>query len=36
LTPIWLVPSIFVVGQSLSDYVLAPNLVGRRVHLNPV
>jgi predicted PurR-regulated permease PerM len=36
LTPIWLVPAIFVVGQSLSDYVLAPYLVGRRVHLNPV
>jgi predicted PurR-regulated permease PerM len=35
-TPIWLVPAIFVVGQSLSDYVLAPYLVGRRVHLNPV
>jgi predicted PurR-regulated permease PerM len=35
-TPIWLVPAVFVVGQSLSDYVLAPYLVGRRVHLNPV
>ena len=35
-TPIWLVPSVFFVGQSLSDYVLAPYLVGRRVHLNPV
>jgi predicted PurR-regulated permease PerM len=35
-TPIWLVPVVFVVGQSLSDYVLAPYLVGRRVHLNPV
>jgi predicted PurR-regulated permease PerM len=35
-TPIWLVPVIFVVGQSLSDYVLAPYLVGRRVHLSPV
>ena len=33
---IWLVPAVFVVGQSLSDYVLAPYLVGRRVHLNPV
>ncbi len=33
---ILLVPVIFVVGQSLSDYVLAPYLVGRRVHLNPV
>jgi predicted PurR-regulated permease PerM len=35
-TPIWLVPVIFLLGQSLSDYVLAPYLVGRRVHLNPV
>jgi len=35
-TPIWLVPTIFVVGQSLSDYVLAPYLVSRRVNLNPV
>jgi len=35
-TPIWLVPIVFFVGQSLSDYVLAPYLVGRRVHLNPV
>jgi predicted PurR-regulated permease PerM len=34
--PIWLVPVVFVVGQSLADYVLAPYLVGRRVHLNPV
>ena len=34
--PIWLVPAVFVVGQSLADYVLAPYLVGRRVHLNPV
>jgi predicted PurR-regulated permease PerM len=33
---IWLVPVVFVVGQSLADYVLAPYLVGRRVHLNPV
>jgi len=34
--PIWLVLAVFVVGQSLADYVLAPYLVGRRVHLNPV
>jgi predicted PurR-regulated permease PerM len=34
--PIWLVPAVFVVGQSLADYVLAPYLVGRRVHLSPV
>jgi predicted PurR-regulated permease PerM len=31
-----LVPLVFFVGQSLADYVLAPYLIGRRVHLNPV
>jgi predicted PurR-regulated permease PerM len=35
-TSILLVPGIFFIGQSLADYVLAPYLVGRRVHLNPV
>jgi predicted PurR-regulated permease PerM len=35
-TPILLVFAIFLVGQSLSDYVLAPYFVGNRVHLNPV
>jgi predicted PurR-regulated permease PerM len=35
-TLILLVPAVFLVGQSLSDYVLAPYLVARRVHLNPV
>jgi predicted PurR-regulated permease PerM len=35
-TMILLVPAIFLVGQSLADYVLSPYLVGRRVHLNPV
>jgi predicted PurR-regulated permease PerM len=35
-TPIVLVPLVFFAGQSLADYVLAPFLVGRRVHLNPV
>src|SRR5256885_16619601 len=30
------VPAIFFAGQSLSDYVLSPYLVGRRVDLNPV
>jgi predicted PurR-regulated permease PerM len=38
--PVWssilLVPATFFAGQSLADYVLAPYLVGRRVHLNPV
>ena len=29
-------PAIFLIGQALSDYVLAPYLIGRRVHLNPV
>jgi predicted PurR-regulated permease PerM len=31
-----LVPAVFFLGQSLGDYVLAPYLVGRRIHLNPV
>jgi predicted PurR-regulated permease PerM len=31
-----LVLAIFFAGQSLADYVLAPYLIGRRVHLNPV
>jgi predicted PurR-regulated permease PerM len=35
-TSILLVSAVFVIGQSLGDYVLAPYLVGRRVHLNPV
>jgi len=35
-TWILLVPPIFLIGQSLSDYGLSPYLVGRRVHLNPV
>ncbi len=33
---ILLVPAIFVIGNSLSDYVLAPVLVGRRIGLGPV
>jgi predicted PurR-regulated permease PerM len=33
---VWMVLAIFFVGQSLSDYVLSPYLVGRRVNLNPV
>jgi predicted PurR-regulated permease PerM len=33
---ILLVPAIFLVGQSLGDYVLSPYLVGRRIHLTPV
>src|SRR5262249_60760025 len=35
-TSILLVPAIFFVGQFLADYVGAPYLVGRRVHLSPV
>jgi predicted PurR-regulated permease PerM len=35
-TPILLVFGIFLVGQSLSDYVLVPYFVGNKVHLNPV
>jgi predicted PurR-regulated permease PerM len=30
------VVGIFLIGQLMADYVLAPRLVGRRVHLNPV
>jgi predicted PurR-regulated permease PerM len=35
-TPILLIAGIFLIGQSLSDYVLSPYFVGRRVNLNPV
>jgi predicted PurR-regulated permease PerM len=35
-TPILLVPAVFFIGQCFADYVLAPYLVARRVHLNPV
>jgi predicted PurR-regulated permease PerM len=35
-TPVLIVLGIFFVGQSISDYVLAPVLVGSKVHLNPV
>jgi predicted PurR-regulated permease PerM len=38
--PSWtLIPfvlGIFVVGQGIADYVLAPRLVGERIHLGPV
>ncbi len=33
---ILIVPAIFFIGQSLSDYLLSPYFVGRRVNLNPV
>jgi predicted PurR-regulated permease PerM len=35
-TPVVLVFGIFLIGQSLSDYVLVPYFVGNKVHLNPV
>jgi predicted PurR-regulated permease PerM len=35
-TPILLVLGIFFIGQGFSDYVLAPYLIGNKVHLNPV
>src|SRR5262245_28017069 len=35
-TSVLLVLAVFFIGQSLADYVLAPYLVGRKVHLNPV
>jgi predicted PurR-regulated permease PerM len=31
-----LVGSIFVVGETIADYVLSPRIIGRRVKLNPV
>ena len=30
------IPAVSFVGQNLSDYLLAPHLVGRRVNLGPV
>ena len=35
-TPILLVGGTFFLGEMLSDYVLAPRIIGRRVKLNPV
>jgi predicted PurR-regulated permease PerM len=35
-TPVFFVIAVFFIGQSLADYVLAPYLVGRSVHLKPV
>ena len=34
--PVLIVVGIFLVGQSVADYVLAPYLVGTKVQLNPV
>jgi predicted PurR-regulated permease PerM len=30
------IPLIFLLGSSLSDYALAPYLIGRRISLSPV
>ena len=35
-TPIFLVGLIFLAGETMSDYVLSPRIVGARVKLNPV
>ncbi len=35
-TPVVIVLAIFLVGETIADYALAPHLVGHRVHLNPV
>ncbi len=34
--PVAVVGGIFIVGEMLSDYLLSPRLIGRRVNLNPV
>ena len=34
--PVLMVVGVFLVGQCAADYVLAPYLVGTKVHLNPV
>ncbi len=34
--PVVVVGGIFIVGETLADYVLSPRLIGRRVNLNPV
>lgn len=36
LTPIIAAPAIFIVGQTIGDYVLSPYLIGQRIHLSPV
>ncbi|MCW2282613.1 putative PurR-regulated permease PerM [Rhodoblastus acidophilus] len=36
LTPILSAPAIFIVGQTVGDYVLSPYLIGQRIHLSPV
>ena len=34
--PLAIVGGIFLVGENLADYVLAPRIIGQRVKLNPV
>ena len=34
--PVLIVVGIFLIGQAVADYVLAPYLVGSKVHLHPV
>jgi predicted PurR-regulated permease PerM len=34
--PILIVLGIFLLGQSIADYVLAPVLIGSKVHLSPI
>lgn len=34
--PVAIVGGVFIVGEMLADYVLAPRVIGRRVKLNPV
>jgi len=35
-TPLAIVGSIFLIGETLADYVLSPRIIGSRVKLNPV
>jgi len=35
-TPVLMVLGIFFIGESLADYVLAPVLIGNKIHLSPV
>ena len=34
--PLAIVGGIFLVGENVADYVLAPRIIGQRVKLNPV
>jgi predicted PurR-regulated permease PerM len=35
-TPLGIVGGIFLIGETLADYVLSPRIIGNRVKLNPV